>query len=261
MPEQCSHIGSNSQALAKPRISRSQREDWDMAVRTPRGFTVDMPIDYAFALLARLWLTDTKRADPRRVLTNYEATRGLPAMLGYCLGIPTALYGFYPHVFVIVGISFGEILLYPSNRWVLPRLIAGGRAWNTISGYGALQMAGTALVYWRHGWPGVVSWVMGWTFMGVLSWYMHRRQRRRYRTHYGFPLDDTFLLAYRLHARRLGITDDPSMTADEIETGQWRRCLERYAELAPAAVCASTEMRAALEDTVVGGAAPAAPTA
>lgn len=221
-----------------------------MAIMTPRGLKVRLPVDLAFTLIARLWDRD-RRVDAFRVLKTCEAIHSVPAMLGYCAGIGTAAGPTLPWSVVpaiLAGRVAGEVFIR-SPLVYLPGLIPLARLWSYISGYGVFLSAAVVLNWFRNGLEGTLYWVGAWFAAEVIgfgiAWLEMRREVRRS----GVTIWDTewqLHLAYRLHAERIGITTDYSPEEGEVRDGKWGTCLMNYAIKCPTAVVRSAEMVEAL---------------
>ena len=205
-----------------------------MSLQTPRGLKIRLPVEYAFALMARLWRVDA-RTDAFRVLKTCEAIWMVPGVLAFIVGLTG--------VFLIDSHPAWLLLALPAGRVVGSLLIQFGFVGSLsdiglvrlaeivshFSGYGLLHAGASVALWLNFGWPAVGFWfagailaVVGSSMIEVICFrFRHRaiingRESVADRVIVGSS-ELYFLHAYRLHANRLGVTKSLAMDPRELE--------------------------------------------
>jgi len=207
---------------------------------TPRGLKIRIEIPMGFALMARLWNSDSN-TDAFRVLKTVEGLEIIPSIVGFVVAFIALIYGHaWWHVAagLVAGRIFGK-LLTAFGAFVIPGLVTLATLFSWISGYGVLAVIGVASAWILKGWEYAVAWVGGLIVAYFISnWFMEFLIMKYYADKLGFPFSHAeinFFNAYRLHADRLGLSRSLEVSEDEIESGDWQRCLEDYAAKYPEA--------------------------
>ena len=215
-----------------------------MAIYTPRGLKIRLSLQWTFGLLGRLWKVD-RSTDAFRVLKTCEAIDHIPAVLAYACGLAVAVLAPHQSWAIVVARPVAAVLgvlLTQMGAFAVLRpagILAAGRAWSWISGYGVLFLVAGGVVYAVAGWPGVAFWLAG----GIAAFFAGETVGARMaRARYG-RLDDSltsaevnFFNAYRLHADQLGLTRNLLLEDGEQKSETWLECLVDYAKNYPAAV-------------------------
>ncbi len=215
-----------------------------MALMTPRGLKIRLELDWAFTLMGRLWQND-QQTDAFRVLRTVEAIEHIPTVLAFAGGVITAFVPQLPiwciAVGSIVGTSAGAALTQAGMFGVLRPLgiMFVARAWSYLPGFGEAHVLVLAVLVFVRGWLSVPIWVAGLVVGGVLRYVLEAALVSRHFKLLGQVLTSSevnFFNAYRLHADRLGIPSDITVSESEIEDGVWYACLVDYAEKYPESV-------------------------
>lgn len=218
-----------------------------MALMTPRGLKIRLPIEHAFALLARLWRTD-RRTDAFRVLKTCEAIEDIPTVMATGAGAAAAFWPASPTyampLAIVLGQVFGVLLtqfgvyviVRPLGLLLAATLFSYIPLWSTL----IVQAPIVGFIAWKLGWVPVALWIGAWIGGVIMAWAVRFKLTKwRYNKSGGIILTGSevnFLNAYRLHADRLNVTRDLSVSDEEIESGGWETCLMDYAKKYPEAV-------------------------
>ena len=232
--------------LIRETIQFSERET-PMSLMTPRGLKVRLELSWAFGLLARLWGKDP-RTDAFRVLKTCEAIESVPAVLCFIGGIVASWNKGWPAWSIPLGQVAGAtlgLLLTQMGLFLIIRpigLLFLGSIWSWTSGYGILLTLTLTNAWMTRGWQGPLWWVLGifattiavkmileWGFV-ALRWRIGGKES-------AFTSSEVnFFNAYRLHASRMGASQELDVSDEEIASGMWRECLLDYAAKYPEAV-------------------------
>jgi hypothetical protein len=206
-------------------VSSRQRNEYEnnMALYTPRGLKIRLPVDYAFALIARLH----PKITAFKVLKMTEAIESIPPALTFATGLALLLFGVEPlwigiSVF-LVGIAGG--LMIVSGRFI-PGMTNLGMAYSYGSGYGVLLIILIAAGWFLSGWQGVLAFFISKFLSGafnqlVLGSLVMRRMEKAF----GDALtvsELNFFSAYRIYARQLNKSDDIHVDDDELNPESWQ---------------------------------------
>ena len=217
---------------------------------TPRGLRIRLQVEWAFALLARLWEKDSK-TDAFRVLKTCEAIEDIPTVAAIAAG---AIVTFWPGrplwaipLATITARLIGLVLTQEGVFIVLDllRLRFAGLIFSYIPLAPSLvvHVPLIALIWWRLGWATVVVWVGGFVGAFVLYWILDFQLVNWRSRQGGVPITSSevnFFNAYRLHADRLGVTRDVSVSEVELASRAWQDCLMDYAAKYPESVARFT---------------------
>jgi hypothetical protein len=205
-----------------------------MAIYTPRGLKIRVPIPYAFALMNRLY----PRVSPKQVLKTAEGFDSLPGMMAFIAGLASLGFQWEPFTTTAaVGIArlagFGMRVLGVSR---LPGIPAASGFFASVSGYGVfwgVLFLGNLL---STGWQGFAAFLAGNLWAGVLCLIFEFRQNRRSCESTGWPCTGSemaFFSAYRLHASHIGAAIDLELTEEEREEEKWKPAFEEFAAAWP----------------------------
>lgn len=193
-----------------------------MAIYTPRGLKIRLPLPYVFGLLSRL----SPKVSAFRVLKTTEGIESLPGMLAFVGGIISFLAHLAPlHIGLIVAIAqFAGSLGNRFGFYRIPGLVPLGTSFSYIEGYGPFFVIILVIGISTSNWVGVAAFLAGKIVGGVISfsvelWLMSRLRRPGCK---GLtPSDLNFFAAYRLHASRIGVTTSVGLKDEEIEETHW----------------------------------------
>jgi len=212
-----------------------------MAIYTPRGLKIRLPVPFAFALMSRLH----PRVSAFEILKTTEGLEELPAALSFVAALVCAFVRSSPQqLFLSVLAScLVALLINQLGLYIFPGLVALGTTYSYFSGWGLLLILIAIATFLTVGWLGVVAFaaakISGWLISQVLEWSFTRRTFAGL----GHPLtfsERHFLNAYRLHAAKLGITTDISLKLEEEDEAHWRPALDRLASEWPQIVARFT---------------------
>jgi len=102
-----------------------------------------------------------------------------------------------------------------------------------------LQGAVVAGLLFAQGWQTAAGWIGGWIAGFIAEQIVEILFIRSNAKATGMAFTSSeinFFNAYRLHADRLGLTRDITVSHDEIASGLWEKCLDDYGTKCPEAV-------------------------
>lgn len=208
-----------------------------MAIFTPRGLKIRLQLDYTFALMARLF----PKVDAFRVLKTTEGLEQLNGSATFIVGFICFYLKLEP---VQIGIlvftaSFIITVLDIKGLFLFPGLVSIGTLYSYLTGYGllliVLSVAGLLLV----GWQGVLAFFAARLLAGMINGLLNWLEVKRIHELSNLALTASerhFFNAYRLHASRLGITTDISVTDEELKRENWEHVFEDLAAKWPEVV-------------------------
>jgi hypothetical protein len=207
---------------------------------TPRGLKIRIDVPTGFALLARLWRNDPK-TDAFHVLKTVEGLESIPSVAGFVgafIGLLEGSASWHVAGGLIVGNILGTLLTI--GAFIVPGLPTIATWWSWISGYGLLVGIGVATAWFMKGWEYAAAWIIGSVLAYAVSiLFIEPARMKYYKAKIGVPLSQSevnFFNAYRLHADHLGLSNSVEVSEDEIQSGEWQRCLEDFAGKYPNAV-------------------------
>jgi hypothetical protein len=213
-----------------------------MAIYTPRGLKIRLTVDYAFALMARLY----PRVNAFQILKTVEGIESLPQSFAFLAALTCFFLNLPPWQIFIVVFSV-IILLSLMTRYgfyVFPGIVKLGTIYSYLSGFGILLVLLAAFGFYWVGWRGVLAYFAARLFAGVVNWILTMQETRMYFRKVGQALtasERNFFNAYRLHASALGITTDVEVTDEETEIANWEPTFLDLATKYPKVVARFTE--------------------
>ncbi len=212
-----------------------------MGFKTPRGRQIDLSPTEAFALMGRIWQSNS-RYDAYATLRLCEAIDNLPQVAGYTFGF-IALLAFVGQPWIIplafAGASIiGATLLLGSTLIGLnlgfPLLLPMLKAWNAIPEMLRLVVPPVAIGV-ALGWTEAAMWLIGLVLGSVGSLVVMFLAGRRTFRETGLALaqaERCFLLACRVHAMRSNIDFDKLMLhlacTDDDTLALAEKCMSGY---------------------------------
>jgi hypothetical protein len=216
-------------------------DDNAMAIFTPRGLKIRLPIDYSFALMARLY----PQVSAFRILKTCEGIESIPSVLAFSAAMVCFIGHFAPYV-AGIAIFCAYIVgsaLTQRGLFILPGLVAVSTLFSYLAGYGLFTGAVLVTGYLTLGWQGVLAYAVARVAAFVCGQVIEFADTRRaYREagiarRYALTASEKhFINAYRLHARRSGKTTDVAVREDEQEQENWLPAFEDLAAKWPEVV-------------------------
>lgn len=207
-----------------------------MQVYTPRGLKVRLEVEYAFALMKRLY----PKVDAFKVLKTTEGLELLPSAVTFIATI--IAYVMKLEAVAIAITAFTSFLITYMitffGLYIIPGLPALGTLYSYISGYGIAFIIIAVTGYLTIGLPGVVAFFIGRVLAGITCMIIESNEAKRTYNKTGIALmgsEKNFLNAYRLHAKSIGVTTDVSIDDEEMREENWIECFEDMARKYPEA--------------------------
>jgi hypothetical protein len=204
------------------------------------GKYLQMDPGWVFALLARL-----RRADPRtdalHVLGTYQAMEEVDSVTSVLAGVVVTVWPDRPLWAIPAALVCGEIIGLALLRLGFIRVIrftgllslAKGWTYVPVIPFHLVVTLGLLLTY---GWAVSLLWLGGY-FASIITnsalefWLTRSRYRRTGRMITASAAN--FLLAYRMHAKRLGVTTDIALTEEEFASEEAEKCYADFAAKCP----------------------------
>lgn len=193
-----------------------------MAVYTPRGLKIRLPVDYTFALLTRLY----PQVDAFRVLKTTEGIDCIPPLLAFCAGLicfASHAHPFYIAVAVVISSSLGTLLTC-RGLFIVPGLVALGTMYSYLAGYGIYFVTLLVVGYFTVGLWGIAAYFIARGLGLLIQQVIEFAEVKAAYDATGIPVTASerhFLNAYRLHAVRAGETRDVEVTEEELDERHW----------------------------------------
>ena len=208
-----------------------------MSIYTPHGLKIRISINYAFALMARLY----PKVDAFKVLKTTEGLTDILPMLAFVVGVISFYFrldpyqiGLYTFLVSVVG---GIITTF--GFFVIPGLPKLGTLYSYISVLGILFVALVAYGFFSVGWQGVVAFLIGRILAGIINTGIGFLQSKQIYSKSGLVVTTSeinFYNAYRLHASATGKSTDISVSDDELKEENWIECYKDLATKWPEVV-------------------------
>lgn len=205
-----------------------------MAVMTPGGLKIRFPVEYVFTLIARLWMVD-RRTDAWCVLRTCEGIGSIPGMLGCSAGLAAALVLRLPIWWILPAMIAGRLVgkaITMLGLFIVPGLVWLGKLWCYAGVLAINQLVAIVFVWYQRGWVVALVWIAGLALGFALELSIEAINARRLHRKCGLVLwssEQDFVSAYRLHADRLGLTRDVTLSDSEAVSEIWRDCFVDYA--------------------------------
>jgi len=194
-----------------------------MAIFTPRGLKIRLPIDLAFTYIARLHPKFTAF----QVLKTVEGIESIPSYFAFLTGLYVFLYNFSViDIAIYVGIYtvIGGVITASGYLFVIPYLARVVNVFGTLKVFGVFTIAIITVGLLTVGWKGTLAYFIGRYSAALINfiidtWHTNKASRK-----IGFPLtasERNFFDAYLLHASYMGVTTNLELEEGEIESGKW----------------------------------------
>ena len=214
-----------------------------MAIYTPRGLKIRLPLNYAFALIARLY----PKVDAFKVLQTTEALENIPAVLSVIIGFVCfylQLSFFKIGLYVFLG-TFAGFLLTTFGLYVIPGLVSLGRIYSNLFVSSILYIILVVYGFINVGWMSIIIFFIGKIVAEIPRQIIELIQTRTIykKIEHVLTLSErNFLNAYRLHAVKLNKTTDVGVSDNELNEENWKPVYEDLAYKWPEVVRRFTEV-------------------
>ncbi|MBI2808150.1 MAG: hypothetical protein HYX68_24455 [Planctomycetes bacterium] len=208
-----------------------------MAIYTPRGLKIRLPLNFAFALMARLY----PRVSPFSVLKTTEGIELLPSLFTFVAAVTACAFKLDPLVCggIILGAGVVGTLITLNGFFAIPGLVELSTLFSYLHGFGLYLGAMAIVAYFTVGVWGVVAVLAALFASFVVGQVLEFRSSKSTFDAAGIALtaaERNFINAYRLHATALGVTTDVTATDAELSESNWASVLEDLARNWPEVV-------------------------
>ncbi|MDD5456432.1 MAG: hypothetical protein PHV30_05300 [Candidatus Margulisbacteria bacterium] len=192
-----------------------------MAIFTPRGLKIRLPVNEVFALISRLY----PKVNAFEVLKTTEGMESIPSLITYIIGL-ICFYlrlsiieiGFYVFFASIIGFLLTPVIYKISG------LVRLGTVYSYISGFGLLLFTIIVSGFITVGWQGLAVFFLAKFLSEIIEMASEGIQTKLSNSKNNRILtgsEISFFNAYRLHAIRLGVTTDTYVSKDELIKESW----------------------------------------
>ena len=206
------------------RIKAVSPKNPTMALFTPRGLKVRLPINYAFGLMARLY-PDT---DAFRVLQRTEEVENLDGLATFIAALTAFYLRLDPMMIgvVVATTSFVFKLVHLAGLFVPPFtfLLPVSRIYSWFSGNGVFLIGLLIFGWFVVGWKGILAYFLGRIAAAILVGVIDLWWSRFVFKKTGVSVtasERSFFHAYRLEANKLGRDLSLEVSNDELDEGHW----------------------------------------
>ncbi len=209
-----------------------------MTIYTPCGMPVGFPMNYAFSLLARLYPTYS----PSKVLKIAQGMDKIPLFVSYSAALTMFLFRVSPISIFIVSLVVPTIIYWMQLRGIyFGTLIHIGIMFSIFGKLGLFTISLTVFGYYSSGLQGLAAF-WGARLIGfVIGFFLESRETERIASldrnkftqlmFLGFKsgiYERYFVHAYQFCAKKIGVTNDISLTEKEIEQSNWQLVCADY---------------------------------
>ena len=205
-----------------------------MSIYTPRGLKIRLPIDYAFALIARLY----PKVTAFEVLQLTETLENLPSALFFIGSIVSLIFSLPFHqIFLVSFIAYtlGTLMNY-LGFYSVPLSLFWSKVYGLLTGYGIFLLAIVICGLVFSSWQAILVVAFSRFMASILSWVLNIYRSRKVLKASGIVLtlsEQHFINAYRLMAQKHGVTMDIDIQPEETEEEFWMPSLEHLADSWP----------------------------
>jgi hypothetical protein len=202
---------------------RSETGEKIMALFTPRGLKVCLPVDYSFALMQRLYPT----VDAFKVLQTTEGFELLP----FTLGFMDAILCFLGHLGPVLTALVVAVAHVMGHCICINNLTAGvffvrmSTILSVVNGYGIYFLVLGVVGFISAGWQGLAAYTVGRLLAGLVNGIINHFNEKRMQKEAGavFAMSElNFFNAYLFYARRQKKSTDLAVTDAELEESSWQ---------------------------------------
>lgn len=205
-----------------------------MAIYTPRGLKIRLGVNYAFALMARLY----PKVDAFKVLKTTEGLELIPNMLAFITGLilfSLKIDGIQMSIYVLIATVIGTIITL-SGMFIFPGLPKLATLFSYIHGFGILSILIALYGFAFVGWRGVAAYFIGRILGEIINYIIGFFSTKRAHLKTGISLtsvERNFFNAYRLYASKINKTIGIDVSDEELEEDTWFECFEDFATKYP----------------------------
>ena len=204
-----------------------------MTIYTPIGMAINFPMDYSFALLARLY----PKFRPHKVLKIADGMDQAPIAIAYLMGfIAFTLHSPLIVIFISGLVIPSAIRIAEINSKYINIVVYIGVIFSHIGKLGIMTIGLAAFGWYSVGWQGLASFFCARLIAGLISTIAEGKENTRMRKLSGFyysEYDRCFIDAYRFCANKIGVTLDISVSDEELESFAWQFVASDYARKEP----------------------------
>lgn len=207
---------------------------------TPRKLKIDLPLGYAFALIARLY----PKVDAFHFLKRVEGIQKIHSLAGFVTGVVCFALGLNP--WVIAALAFGVTLLFFLLRYwgvfFIPGLVSVSTYYSYFTGFGLFTLFLIAFGLWSVGIWGVAAYFGARVLAEVVTWKLDSYAGKQLGIQMGSnpvladagsmfmaPAKD-FVNTYRLYADKYGLTTDVEVSEEELHLANWQKVWDDFAD-------------------------------
>ncbi len=198
-----------------------------MAIFTPRGLKIRLPVNYCFALMARLY----PNVDAFKILKAAEGFELIPSVLSFITGIISLLLDLPPSqviLNVIIASTLGCIITLSNFAYKIPVLPVIGRLYSYADSFGLYSAVIIVIGFIFSNWKSIISYFIAKLLSGILNmiiefiyYYVNYLTSETHDVPFT-AAEISFFNAYRWYAKKFGKSLDINVSEDELEIENWK---------------------------------------
>jgi len=206
-----------------------------MPIFTPRGLKIRISVEEAFSLMARLF----PETDAQKMLKTVEGLDDFPNFLAFVTGLICYVFTVNP---VSIAVSTGlmyivGVLITFYGFFIIPCLPILAMHYSIHSRVFLLALTFLGFIF--VGWTGVLAFFIGKViaYLAGMLIELFKMKKMKKDLGIGFSLSEiNFFNSYKFYANQQGISNDITVTDDEVKEGKWIEAFEDFAKKHPEAV-------------------------
>jgi hypothetical protein len=213
-------------------LSGNIRKGKRMAIYTPTGLKINIPVNQAFGLMARVF----PRVSSFTFLKKVEGMFFMPSLCAFTVTI-VLLYQSFPLVYVSIAVFLIYLFIaYLSifGMYLFPGLLSISTCYSYLGAYSISTITEIAVCIIIAGWKGGLAF----TSAKFLAWLVRilllenlaqKFALYKYKEELGTP-EIFFIYAYKIYARKLGISSDIELSQEELKDENWKPVFAHFAK-------------------------------
>ncbi len=210
---------------------------------TPRKLKIDLPLGYAFALIARVY----PKVDAFQFLKRVEGIQKIHSLAGFVTGVICFALNLNP--WAIAGGTFGVTMVFFLLRFFgiffIPGLLWFSTYYSYATGFGLFTLGLIGLGFWCVGIWGVLAYFIARIVAEGVTWLLDSYAGKQLGVQMGTdpalakmgsmflaPAKD-FVNTYRLFADKFGLMRDVEVSEEELHFANWKHVWEDFEDKWP----------------------------
>ena len=200
-----------------------------MAIYTPRGLKIRLPLNLCFGLMARL----SPKITPFKILKTVEGLEVIPSLLGMVSGAYVLYLNLTPETIFLcslVGFVVGVLISY-FGLFVFPGLVLLAILYTYVAGFGLIWLLIVGWGVYFSDWKGVVAFFLAMVISEGIRWVLEFIKMKKSYALSGICIgmaEQNFLNSYRLHAKKIGLGPECDLKEEELNKEDWIKLYYKF---------------------------------